>query len=55
MAEMDSMKLLTICLVSSLNLVQANEMQEQYRAIQAHHFSLIINAHIEKIMPKTFM
>lgn len=54
-AEMLSMKLLMICLVSSLSLVLAKLMQEQYRAIHAHHFILIIRAHIEKIMPRTFM
>lgn len=55
MAEIDNMNELMICLVSSLSLVLAKEMQEQKRAIQAHHFILIISAHIEKIIPKTFM
>ena len=42
MAEIESMKLLMICLVSSFNLVQAKEMQEQYRATQAHHLKIKI-------------
>ena len=35
-AEMESMKLLMICLVSSLYLVLAKLMQEQYTATQPH-------------------
>lgn len=36
---MNYMKLLRICLVSSLILELAKLMQEQYRAAQAHHFN----------------
>jgi len=54
-AEIDSMKLLRICLVSSLILELAKLMQEQYRAAQAAHFILIINPHMEKTIPRTFM
>jgi hypothetical protein len=39
--EMNYMKLLRICLVSSLILELAKLMQEQYRAAQAHHFNWI--------------
>ena len=35
-AEMESMKLLMICLVSSLYLVLAKLMQEQYTATHPH-------------------
>ena len=35
-AEMESMKLLMICLVSSLYFVLAKLMQEQYTATQPH-------------------
>ena len=74
-AEMESMKLDMICLVSSLYLVLAKLMQEQYTATQPHHLilanmsiksmwptrfplwypHLIMRAHIENIMPRTFM
>ena len=39
-AEMESMKLDMICLVSSLYLVLAKLMQEQYTATQPHHLIL---------------
>ena len=38
-----------------LTFVLAKDMHEQYKAIQAHHFIRIIKAHMEKIMPSTFM
>jgi len=54
-ADNESMKLLMICLVSSLYLVLLNEMQEQYTATQAHHLIRIIKAHIDITIPKTFI
>ena len=38
-----------------ITFVLANDIQEQYSAIHAHHFILIISAHMENIIPKTFM
>ena len=49
------MKLLMICFVSSFNLVFAKLMHEQYKAIHAHHFMRNMRAHMEKIIPRTFM
>lgn len=54
-AEIDNIKLLSVCLVSSDALEFAKLMKEQYTAHQAHHFSFIIRPHILKIMPRRFM
>ena len=81
-AEMESMKLLIICFVSSLYFVLAKLMQEQYTATHPHlevmvritkcssshlrildykgkntfyHLILIMRAHMENIIPSTFM
>jgi len=54
-AEMESMKLERICLVSSLIRELAKLILEQKSAIHADHFSFIIRPHMEKSMLKTFM
>lgn len=52
---MESMKLLRICLVSSLMRELAKLMLEQKRAIQADHFSFIIRPHMLNTIDSTFM
>jgi len=54
-ADILNMKLDMICLVSSVYLVLENETQEQKTATQEHHLIRSIKAHMEKIIPSTFM
>ena len=46
-AEMESMKLDMICFVSSLYLVLAKLMQEQYTATHPHHLILNIELFVK--------
>jgi hypothetical protein len=54
-AEIESMKLLRICFVSSAIRELAKLMQLQYNATQAHHLIRIIRPHMLRIMANTFM
>lgn len=54
-AEMESMKELKICLVSSFTLELAKLILEQKRATQAAHLIFIMSPHMEKIIDRRFM
>lgn len=54
-ADIDNIKLLSICLVSSLTLELAKLIHEQYSETHAHHFNLIIKPHMLKVIPNIFI